>query len=195
MQTMVKKHSTHSLTFKLNKRNLPKSKHSQTKIQQTAVMLIAVTLFFVLVGLFILSIKLSGLKRDVSALEEKNAMLLVTKLANSPEFSCGNSFGGEKIQCVDADKVMMLKKYANDYKDFWGVADIKIRKIYPPGEEIECTSSNYPQCNIINIISKEVVGTYYSNFVALCRKDITDNDFYDKCELAKLIVSYTKYNE
>lgn len=329
---------------------------AQMKIQQTAFMLIAVTLFFVFVGLFVLGFKFSGLKQAATDLNEKNAMLLVSKLANSPEFSCGESYGGKRINCVDADKVMMLKQNINKYENFWGVSDIKIRKIYPgietgmypgietgtnnceqslgnpeeflnlnydfkltvgtvlwddisrypiygtihscesgkykimfedgtdrdfddvtllidknhgdivieksvdentsntnrvkvdfsfssyskvtvqgtgrveteyEGEDIEniilwddirdppesltlkvyhiqnpafgeqsgevpCTMSNYPECNLINIIKEDVVGTYYSTFVALCRKEAKEGYFYDKCELAKLMVSFEK---
>lgn len=158
------------------------------KIQQTAFMLIAVTLFFVLVGLFLLSFKISDLKRGATNLEEKNAALLVSKLANSPEFSCGSSFGENKIDCVDADKVMALKENIGNYTGFWEKTNIEIRKIYPSGD-VECISSNYPNCQVIKLISGER-GTYLSNFVALCRKETHEDGFYDKCELAKLMVSY-----
>ena len=63
-----------------------KTKRSQMKIQQTAFMLIAMTLLFVLAGVFFLGFKLSGLKKQALSLEENNALLLVSKLANSPEF-------------------------------------------------------------------------------------------------------------
>ena len=87
-----------------------KMKQGQLKIQQMAFMLLAVTLFFVLVGMFVLALRFSGLKESATELEEKNAMLLVTRIANSPEFSCGNAFGKSRTNCIDADKVMMLKK-------------------------------------------------------------------------------------
>ena len=105
---------------------------AQIKIQQMAFMLMAVTLFFVLVGMFVLVWKFSGLKESAVALEEKNTMLLVTKLANSPELSCGNSFGSNKINCVDLDKAIVLKDSATKYSEFWGkgVFNIKIEKIF-----------------------------------------------------------------
>ena len=59
-------------------------KSGQLKIQQMAFVLMAVTLFFVLVGMFVLVVRFSGLEESATALEEKNAMLLVAKLANSP---------------------------------------------------------------------------------------------------------------
>ena len=92
-----------------------KTKKAQMKIQQMAFMLMAITLFFVMVGMFVLVFRFSGLKESATMLEEKNAMLLVTKLANSPEFSCGEAFGSNRINCVDADKVMMLKENTAKY--------------------------------------------------------------------------------
>lgn len=163
------------------------------KIQQMAFMLMAVVLFFALVGMFVIVIKFSGLKESAAVLEERNALLLATKLANSPEFSCGEAFGSERVSCVDADKVMILKENIEKYSDsdFWGVSNIEIRKIYPKiDEEIICNIGNYPDCNLIQLISGEKVGTGISNFVSLCRKASFDGTFYDKCELAKIIVSY-----
>lgn len=167
-----------------------KSKKAQMKIQQMAFMLMAVTLFFVLIGMFVLVFRFSGLREAATALEEKNAMLLVTKLANSPEFSCGEAFGSNRINCIDADKVMMLKENIDKYVNFWGVSNIEIRKIYPKtGNEI-CNLGNYPDCNIIRMRSKDIIGDYLSNFVSLCRKESFEGEVYDKCELARIMVSY-----
>ena len=124
---------------------------AQLKIQQMAFMLMAVTLFFALVGMFVLVIKFSGLKESASILEEKNALLLVTKIANSPEFSCGEAFGSAKINCIDADKVMMLKENIEKYKGFWGgETNIEIRKIYPKGDVI-CTDRKSTRLNSSHI--------------------------------------------
>jgi hypothetical protein len=166
-------------------------KKGQFKIQQMAFMLMAVTLFFALVGMFIIAVKFSGLKESATALEEKNAMLLVTKLANSPEFSCGEAFGSSRINCIDADKVMMLHENIDKYINFWGVSNVEIRKIYPSEDsKIICDLGNYPDCNVIQLRSKEVTGYDMSNFVSLCRKESFDEEVYDKCELARIMVSY-----
>ena len=164
-------------------------KKGQLKIQQMAFMLIAVTLFFVLVGLFVLSIYVSNIKNSASIFEEKNAMFLVTKLANSPEFSCGEAFKGKKTNCVDADKVMMLRENINKYSDFWDVENIQIVKIHPVSNPLDCTLENYPNCNIIKIREGKITEEF-SNFVSLCRKEFIDGNVRDKCEIAKLIVSY-----
>jgi len=165
-------------------------KKAQLKIQQMAFMLMAITLFFVLVGIFVLVFRFSGLKESVTILEEENAMLLVTKLANSPEFSCGESFGSNRINCIDADKVMVLKENIAKYAEFWGVAEIQIRKIYPDNGGIICTFGNYQNCGVIEVFSKNVNSLPpFSNFVSLCRKELYNEEIYDKCELARLIVS------
>lgn len=168
------------------------TRKAQLKIQQMAFMLIAITLFFVLVGLFVLKIKISNLSNSVNVLEEKNALLLVTKLANSPEFSCGEAFRNPKTNCIDSDKVMMLKNKETKYQGFWNTENIEIRKIYPIFEkDVECNIANYPNCNIIKI-HEGVISIEHSNFVSLCRKEFSEegNRVEDKCELAKLIVGY-----
>lgn len=162
----------------------------QIKVQQMAFMLIALTIFFVLVGLFVLGFSLSKINNTAEDLESKNALLLVSKLADSPEFSCGNSFGNNKLSCVDLDKVIALKKNIGDYDKFWGVANIEIQTIYPAGEEVICTLGNYPDCNLIRLREKEIIGADLYNFVSVCHKERDAGRFYDKCELGRLMVFY-----
>jgi len=170
------------------------NKKAQLKMQQMVFMLLAVTLFFVLVGMFVLAIKFSGLRESATALEEKNAMLLVTRIANSPEFSCGRAFGRSMTNCVDADKVMMLKENIENYEDFWGrETNMEIRKIYPEGDTI-CNLGNYPDCNVINLQSKQI-NVEHSNFISLCRKTLIKGETYNKCEMAKIMISYKDWQE
>ena len=165
-------------------------KKGQIKIQQMAFMLIAVTLLFAFVGLFVISMRTSGIRERANLLAEENAVLLVGKLANSPEFSCGELFEG-RSNCIDADKAMVLKD-ARVYDGFWEVNEIKIKKIYPSlNGEVECTESNYPDCNVIEIYSDDSENrNYRSNFVSLCRKELVEEEIKDKCEIAKLMVSW-----
>ena len=179
-------------------RNVNSGKKGQVKIQQMAFMIVTLTIFFILVGLFALSYSYSGLKSSKAALDEKNAMLLVSKLANSPEFSCEGSFGNEKVSCVDFDKVMSLKSSSSKYETFWDFKDIEIRKIYPSTNDCDneksikcvCTEQNYPNCQILKVLSGNSTGNDVSTFVSLCRKESFHGTFYDKCELAKLIVRF-----
>ena len=185
-----------------------KTKQGQLKIQQMAFMLIAITLFFVIVGLFVLKIRLSDLTQNVNVLEERNALLLVTRLANSPEFSCGESFGAEKVNCIDYDKIMALRENIDKYAGFWGISNIEIRKIYPEfSTEVLCKRENYPNCNVMRIFpEEEIEGVYVSNYALLCRKEYfkglvgggcdseeietVEEIIYDECELAKIMINY-----
>jgi len=161
---------------------------AQLKIQQMTFMLIAITLLFVIAGLFVLVFMFSGIKESANELNERNALLLVTRLANSPEFSCGESFGMLKLNCVDEDKAMILKQNSKIYSNFWGVAGIEIQKIYPENLA-ECTLGNYPNCGLITVYSDDKnKGASSSNFVSLCRKENFEGEVYDKCEIAKLLV-------
>ena len=77
----------------------------------------------------------------------------------------------------------------SDLSNFWGVAEIEIRKIHPESD-VECDLENYPNCGIIKVYSKNVNKLpASSNFVALCWKENSDNGVYDICELARLMVS------
>ena len=165
------------------------NKNGQLKIQQMIFMIVAVALLFVLVGIFFLSITLSNTKQTATNLAEENSMLLVSKVANSPEFSCDNAFGTSRTNCIDFDKVIFLSK-KGDYSNFWGVAKIEIRKILPDEGNTICTSDNYPNCGIVNILDKNVkILPYSSNFVSLCRKETDGKIIYDKCELAVLLIA------
>jgi len=178
-----------SATFSLN------AKRAQMKIQQISFLLIVVFLFFALLGMIFLSYYLKNVKDKVNEIEEKNAHLLVSKIANSPEFSCGLAYGSsEKTDCVDGDKVMMLKENINKYADFWGIKSIEILKIYPAGPNRECTNLTYPKCSSIKLIDPSSLGNSASNFVALCRKENYKGEIIDKCELAKLIIRYEEIN-
>jgi len=153
-------------------------------------MLIAVTFLFILVGVFFLSIRLYNLKKTASSLEEQNALLLVSKLANSPEFSCGNSFGRSRTSCVDFDKLISLQGRLEEYSELWGVAKIELRKVYPSEGNVVCDANNYPNCDLVEILDKNVnMQPASSNFVSLCRKESDGIIIYDKCELARLMVS------
>jgi len=188
----------------------PLSKKAQMKIQQMSFLLIAVFMFFALVGMIVITVMLSNIKDSVTNLREQNAKLLASRIANSPEFSCGESFGEQKTDCIDLDKVMVLKDNIGKYKNFWGVTNIEIRKDYPlaivgrqpvTGER-ECTkdpsatypSPTYPNCNYIQLLNGAndagKTGFDTSNFVALCRKQSYRGEVVNKCEIGKIIIRY-----
>lgn len=165
----------------------------QLKIQQMAFVLMAIVVFLALAGLFALSLRLAQLRGSASELEERNALTMVTRLANTPEFSCGDVYGSV-INCIDADKAMGLRLMIKNYTGFWGsgVSKIEIRKIYPEEETKLCDLKSYPSCNSIVLFEGEEEGFALENFVSLCRKEGDGIRTRDKCEVAKLKVYYSE---
>ena len=160
------------------------SKKAQLKIQQMAFMLMAVFLFFILVGMFYLIIQSNSWKRQALMIEKNNAVQVANFLASSAEFTCG-SF------CIDADRSMVLRG-RTAYNGFWKVSSIEIRRIYPKdNQEVLCDEANYPNCNLIKVYeSGKGENTAYS-FVSLCRR-VNEGDYiYYKCELGELIIGYS----
>jgi hypothetical protein len=179
-------------TNKINK----KAKKAQMKIQQMSFMLIAVFMFFSLVGMIMVTMMLSNLRESATNLREQNAKLMASRIASSPEFSCGEVYGGVKTDCIDLDKVMALKENIDKYSKFWGVSNIQIKRIYPPllinnqPREVECTRANYPRCNLIEVISNSDSGYDRFNYVILCRKERYKNDIVNRCEMGQIILRY-----
>jgi hypothetical protein len=168
------------------------NKRGQLKIQQMVMMILAVTLFFVLAGMLILVFTLSNLKQKATQTQADNARLLVSKIADSPEFSCGDSFGTGLSSCIDGDKVINLKSLIGDYGNgkFWGVSGLEIRKIYPKNNGTICTGGNFPNCDRM-ILIPQTNGTGVSNFVSLCYLKSEQGNPYVKCDLAEAIVTYS----
>ena len=153
------------------------------KIQEMAFVLVAIMIFFGLVVMLYISIRLPALQRSAQELSQNEASELVKKLASSPEFAftvreCPN--------CVDMDKALALKSL-NEYKTFWGLDYLRIEKVYP-AEGGEC-GTNYPDCQSITIIDKENFGIPPTAFVALCRQASENGEFYPKCEIGRIYAS------
>ncbi|MEA3414319.1 MAG: hypothetical protein U9Q99_02225 [Nanoarchaeota archaeon] len=164
------------------------NKLGQVKIQQMAFMLMAITLFFVFVGLFILSIKFNDLKQSAETLDQKNALYLTSKIASYPELACGTAYGSQKINCIDTDKLIIFLEKQEEYSNFWEVENLIVRKIYPESEEI-CNAENYPDCGIFNLLEGSNKGDV-STFVSLCRTESENQRHYTKCELGKIFVGF-----
>ncbi|MBI2628589.1 hypothetical protein HYW74_00715 [Candidatus Pacearchaeota archaeon] len=164
-------------------KKIRKNNKAQLKIQQMAFMLVAVFLFFSLVLLLFFRFSLNDVGKTARELEIQKAEAMVVKLASSPELIFEN-----RPNSIDADKLMVLKS-ERKYKELWNVNGLIVRKIYPNTlkSEVECKSSNYPECNIIKVFTDKSIAPVKS-YVALCRKQNNENGVYDKCELAVLML-------
>ena len=165
-------------------------KGAQYKIKEMIFMLIFITIFFIIVLLFYLAISGQNLNQKVYETSKTGAILLVTRLADSPELGCG---GGESL-CIDSDKLLVLKEHAQ-YQTFWSVDGLVIKKLYPLGSEgnvtKECNSGTYPNCNTYTIKKPSNNSAPDETYASLCRADSKEGYGYKKCEIGKIIV-YTK---
>jgi len=156
------------------------------KIQQMSFMLIAVTLLVIIAGLFFISIMTADIQTEALDLQEREALELVTRIADLPEFKCQ----GQKAYCIDAEKALMLRN-KEEYKELWQIEGIIIKRLYPTkadDEGVECTITNFPDCSIIKINTNNEQEPYWT-YVSLCRKANSDKfGVYDKCELAQVMV-------
>lgn len=159
----------------------------QIKIQEMAFVLVAIMIFFVLVILFYVTIRLNGLKDDYSIESDKEAKELVRKLSGTPELAW--EAGGCQY-CIDGDKAMALKG-RRSYENFWKVDYLRIEKVFP-NQTGECTNGNYPACRDIVILNKTIAGIPSSAFVNICRYEKSGEDSYIKCELGRVYASFKK---
>jgi len=162
-----------------------KNKKAQLKIQEMAFFLVAIVLFFILVGLFIFSIVFSNLSKSATSAAEERTLSSITNLADSPEFSCG------KPNCVDGDKILALMQNKK-YENFWPFSSLSVHRqstfIKNESDWIKCTFINYPHCDVFEIYDRNVKNErVISNYVALCRVELEEGENYKKCEIAKLV--------
>jgi hypothetical protein len=157
------------------------------KVQQMAFMIIAVFIFFAMVGLFFLSYQSKSLKEDYNRLAKEETITSLTILTSMPELSCG-------YLCVDEDKVQILSGKQEEYKNILPVKSLKVYKIYPSGNINEnlitkCPGENCSYYEILGVGSNDDVKNLveYSTFVSLCKKDRKFGYAYNKCEIAKLV--------
>ncbi len=173
------------------------STKAQLKIQEMAFFLVAIVLFFILVGLFAFSIIFSNLSKGATSAAEQRTLSSITNLADAPEFNCGEP------NCVDGDKIVGLMQNVK-YQKFWPFSSLRVLKSSGfPGNKnesdwIKCTSTNYPNCDVFEIYDKSRLlekdgdkkrlnERTISNYVALCRVELENSENYKKCEIAKLI--------
>ncbi|MAH06741.1 hypothetical protein CMI38_00645 [Candidatus Pacearchaeota archaeon] len=163
------------------------NKKAQLKIQEMAFMILAVFLFFILVGVFVLSIVYSGIYEEANRIKEDRTLSAVVSLADSPELACISA----KSNCIDGDKLITLIDN-NRYENFWPFSSLRVIKASGFGVDeenlVECNFANYPNCDIFNVYDRNVSNERaIASFVAFCRKEYENTYTYDKCEIAKII--------
>lgn len=123
-----------------------KNKKAQLKIQEMAFMLVAVVLFFILVGLFVLTLVYQNIYKEATLIAESKTLSAITNLADSPEFNCRVA----KSNCVDGDKLIALTYKGDVYQKYWPFTSLRVvrsdafEKSYD--EMVKCSFSNYQTC-------------------------------------------------
>src|SRR3989344_1553980 len=165
----------------------PSSSKAQLKIQEMSFVLLAVFLFFVLVGLLVVSLFFSGLKDEATRIAEERTLSSLTSIADSPELSCVAS----KSNCIDGDKLISLLNNTV-YEQFWPFSSLKVIKYSGFGKKgkelITCTFANYPDCDVLVVYDKKVSNERtIGSFIAFCRKEFENGYTYDKCEVGRIL--------
>lgn len=153
-------------------------KKSQLKIQEMSFMLLAVVLFFALVFLFFIIMKMASLKGEAAEFKDRQAISIAENIVKIPEFSCPGEL------CIDTDKVMAVKGKLEQYYNFFPVNKIEIIRLYPRTGNVECNIGTYPDCDFYSVIDKEGNYTERSSYVALCRME---NQEY-RCEMGEILI-------
>jgi hypothetical protein len=144
-------------------------KKAQLQIQQMTFMILAVFLFFILVGLFFLSYQYKVLRAKADTLNREQAISSLSTITNMPELTCG-------YLCLDIDKIQIMSN--KDYSEIWPVESIKIYRLNQ--------NETSPSYQIYDSGQKQV--TEVSTYVSLCKKSRKLQYNYDECEIGKLIV-------
>lgn len=161
------------------------NKSGQMKINEMIFMIIALVIFFAIVFMFWLSVSLSGLKGDVSQSNRDKAIMLVVRIADSPELNCVAKQGA----CIDEDKLAALINYPI-FKTLWAVDGLVIERITNEtlNKTIACSSTSYPRCTTYTI-KKPMNNTLPdSSIINLCRVETKNGYNYDKCEMGRITV-------
>lgn len=164
--------------------NIWEIKKGQMKIQQMAFMILAVFLFFILVGLFFLNVSFRDLNKGAEQLYKDQAISSLEVIANMPELS----YDSRESLTLDEDKLRIMSgNFSSAYEGFWPVASVKAYKVYPKIDKmIKCPALN---CNYYEVYdSGQTSVKEYSTYVSICRKVKDVGYVYDRCEIGKLVV-------
>jgi hypothetical protein len=157
------------------------NKKAQMKIQQMAFMIIAIFIFFVLVGLFFLQLQLRDLRGSASDLEKEQATSSIGVISSMSELACES---GAQM-CLDKDKLRVMQGI--DYEGLWPVDSVGVYVVYPAFDEVvECPGIGCNYYDIFDSGTSEI--EEYSGFVSICEKIKESGYVYDRCEIGKLVV-------
>src|SRR3989344_1827591 len=137
-------------------------KKGQMKIQEMVFVLVAIMIFFAIVLIFYINVRLAGIRDSVADISSEEVQENLRKIAHYPEFSFPDCSG-----CVDLDKAIIMKG-REEYSDFLNLDYLQIEIIYPEDGKGECSAANMERCSTITIVNKSEDFTTRSAFIPLC---------------------------
>jgi hypothetical protein len=166
------------------------NKSAQMKVQQMSFFILAIFLFFMLVGMFFIMLQYRDVQSSAESLQKDQAISSLETISNMPELVCDT---GEPF-CLDFDKVLVFREYANAYADFLPVASINVYKLNPLSNKvIRCPAEN---CTYYEIYSSGQTRVQeYSTFVSICQKEENFGRSTYDCSLGKISVGVTLIEE
>ncbi|MEI7718374.1 MAG: hypothetical protein WCI72_00785 [archaeon] len=159
------------------------NKLADMKIMQMTFMILFVFIFFTFAGLFFLSIQSGKIAENFNNLQRESAISSVETISNMPELNCDSS----RTMCLDEDKVITFATISKSYKNFWPVASIRVRKVFPMNvKNIRCPAANCSYYEVYNSNQTNVVE--YGTFVSICKAVRNEGVVQEICELGRLDV-------
>jgi len=160
-------------------------KKAQYRIQQMVFMIVAVSFFFILVGVFFLGYQYRTTKSSFEDLQKEQAISFLNVIRNMPEFGYSSKDSYAKGICLDLDKIAIVSSEVNKFSELFPVASIELAIGFKP-KRVPCPGN---ECNYYDVYSSGQEGLIkYDSFVCICKK-VSENSYsYDKCELGKLII-------
>lgn len=152
-------------------------------------MILAVFIFFILVGIFFLTVQMGGIRDSAAQLQKEQAISSIQVISDMPELS----FDPTETMTIDEDKLRIMSgSFGDAYDSFWPVVSVEVYKIYPGfGEIIEYPLTNYNYYNVYD--SGQASSHKESGFISLCEKRKEAGSVFDRCEIAKLVVGVKIY--
>jgi len=166
-------------------------KRGQMKMMQMAFMIVAVFFFFILVGLFFLSIQFKDVKGSAAQLQRDQAISSLRVIADMPELS----YDSGESATLDEDKLKVMSgNFSRYYDEFWPVASVGVYKLGTGYNETKpCPGVG---CNYYKLYDNEQDNVRtYSTYVSICKKVKELGFVYDGCEVGKLEVGVIMRDE
>ncbi len=160
-----------------------KNKRGDLQIQQMAFMLLFVFIFFAIAGLFFVMFYSKDLKSSYESGQIDLAVSSLETIANMPELNCDS----QTSFCLDEDKLYVFASNTERYSEFWPIAYIKVRKVYPSSNlEIRCPNTNCTYYEVYNSNQTSVIGR--DTFVSICKRVPKAQGYDNECTIGRLDV-------